>query len=191
MYASDLDRAYDTASIILENNVHKSLNVIQTNPLLRERSFGKYDLKTPDEFVAAAKEAGYEDDRQYKPHNGEDDLDVMKRVEMFINILIKFSKYSKPLEDSNGRKGNQFLIVTHGGWIHRLVKYLTQHKVTCPSSKFDDEFKSYGDLSRKINNASIFNLELCIDVCSGELISYSCTKCNSTDHLIQMNTVLT
>ena len=99
IYAADLERAFETASIIVTNNLSASKaspegidSIIQGNKLLRERSFGILDLKEYEEYNAAAERVGLCDDtssRSYKPEGGEDEFDVKKRAIEFLKYLSK------------------------------------------------------------------------------------------------------
>lgn len=196
IYSSDLERAFQTATIILENNDREykkgdngMIDAIQCSRLLRERSFGVYDLKTVDEFILAVKEAGYNDDQEYKPEGGETTHDHIKRVKNFTNLILSNVRRPNKLENYKEQKTERFLIVSHGGTMMRFINYLTQnYKLTNPSSNCKD-FQMYGTLSShfKMENTSIFSFELLVDVDSGDLISYDCVKCNDTKHLSQMN----
>merc|ERR1712241_225550 len=46
IYSSDLERALETATIIIQNSLNNSTNMddIKQTKLLRERAFGIYDL---------------------------------------------------------------------------------------------------------------------------------------------------
>ena len=195
IYSSDLERAFDTALSILKNNdkmvhddtaqmIHKSTSPkkispgIQTTPLLRERDFGVYDPKTGAEFKKASQEAGYEDDRYYRPDGGENEADMMKRVDEFMENFLK----SLTFDDGKTLTKN-VLITTHAGWIWRLAEHLLQYNLTHPEKHCSDfqNFKSGAVI--KIHNTAIFNFELLVDTRLGKLVSYICTECNSATHL--------
>ena len=195
IYSSDLERAFDTALSILKNNdkmvhddtaqmIHKSTSPkkispgIQTTPLLRERDFGVYDPKTGAEFKIASQEAGYENDRYYRPDGGENGADVLKRVDEFMDIFLK----SLTCDDDQTITRN-VLIATHAGWIWRLAEHLLQYNLTHPEKHCSDfqNFKSGAKI--KMHNTAIFNFELLVDTRLGKLVSYICTECNSATHL--------
>ena len=195
IYSSDLERAFDTALSILKNNdkmvhddtaqmIHKSTSPkkispgIQTTPLLRERDFGVYDPKTGAEFKKASQEAGYENDRYYRPDGGENEIDMMKRVDEFMENFLK----SLTFGDGKTLTKN-VLITTHAGWIWRLAEHLLQYNLTHPEKHCSDfqNFKSGAVI--KIHNTAIFNFELLVDTRLGKLVSYICTECNSATHL--------
>jgi broad specificity phosphatase PhoE len=194
IYSSDLERAYETANIILEiNNRHykKGDNgffaEIKSSKLLRERSFGVHDLQKVDEFILAAEQAGYKDDQEYKPVGGENTHDHIKRVEDFTKLILSTVNQPNYAANSKEQKMERILIVSHGGTIMRFIKYLTQtYVLTNPSSSCTD-FERYGTISAKMENTAIFNFELLVDIHSGDLISYDCKRCNDANHLSEMN----
>jgi len=195
IYSSDQERAFDTALLILKNNdkmvhddmshtIHKSTSPkkiptgIQTTPLLRERDFGVYDPKTYSEFKKASQNAGHENDRYYRPDGGENEADVMKRVNEFMDSFLK----SFTCNDDKILTKN-VLITTHCGWIWRLAEHLLQYNITHPEKNCSDfqNFKSGAKI--KMHNTAIFNFELLVDTRLGKLVSYICTECNSGTHL--------
>jgi len=195
IYSSPQERAFETALWILKNNdkmVHddaiqtidkgaslKKIPIgIQTTPVLRERDFGVYDSKTYAEFKKASQEAGYENDRYYRPDGGENEADVMKRVDEFMDSFLK----SLTCKDDKALTKN-VLITTHCGWMWRLAEHLLQYNITHPEKHCSDfqNFKSGAKI--KIHNTAIFNFELLVDTRLGKLVSYICTECNSGTHL--------
>merc|ERR1712096_366926 len=113
IYASDLDRAFDTAknmniaTQILDENHN---NIVETNELPRERCFGINELKPHKEFIKAAQDAGFgKDDDLYEfiPEGAEGTTDV------------------KQLSDINSQsKKTDILIVSHSGFLRQMVIYL-------------------------------------------------------------------
>ena len=191
VYASDLERAYNTASIIYENNMYAEKTdvsefrqSVQTNELLRERSFGVYELKAGDEFKLAAKEAGYEDDAEFKPEGGENNKEVKERVVDFLCFLTQTSFQNEQIEKDKIKDNNNILVVSHGGWIWQLIKYFAQEYKTDITGSLSDINLNNGMLY--IKNTTIFGFDLLIDVHTGEIISVNCTKYNSTQHLNQL-----
>ena len=74
IYASDQERAFDTASIIarknnLSTNQQSDANshIVEANELLRERCFGIFDLRPHKEFLDAAKKSGFENRYNFIP----------------------------------------------------------------------------------------------------------------------------
>ena len=192
IYSSDLERALETATLVNQNNNHSSdqdmkYNDIRQNKLLRERDFGIYNLKLTQDFSQGAKAAGYENDEDFVPEGGESGEDVSKRVEEFIDYLLNSIN---TLEKENiANDDYRILIVTHGGWIMRFIRYVNQFQIIDPDSHCE-EIKDYGSLktAHGVPNTSIFTFDLLVDNCKA--ISYNCTKCNSFEHLNGLETFL-
>merc|ERR1712165_620755 len=99
IYSSDQERAYDTATIIASKNEallsvksDENDNIIEDNKLLRERTFGIFDLRPHKEFIAAAEESGYKkhvDLYEFVPEGGEGLPDVKKRAEKFLKCIFE------------------------------------------------------------------------------------------------------
>lgn len=97
-YSSDLQRAYDTAKIILTTQ-NQSL-AIQTDPRLRERDFKDWEGKLFVDFQKAEKE-----NRLFVETKSE----IVKRVLPFLESI------------ADKEKHGTVLILTHGGIIHNLL----------------------------------------------------------------------
>ena len=134
IYASDLERALETAIIISSNNLNTSKTdnkanptAVQTNKLLREMFFGNFEGKTMKEYFLAAKEAGYGEGKSlwnYIPEGGEDRSDVRKRVEEFLDFLFESIIQNEQPSKDNKTKEHTILLATHAGWIWQLVRSL-------------------------------------------------------------------
>ena len=190
IYSSDLERALETAVIIVKNNLCGSTNIndIKQTKLVRERAFGIYDLTGTEDFIQCAKEAGFDDDEEFRPEGGENGTDCFNRVKEFVESLIKSTIFQNQLQDVNKEDRHyKFLIATHGGWIMRLLRLLNQYEITNPDLHCKD-VKEYQSLSsgKGITNTAIFHFELLVNSNNGEVISYNCTKCNSSEHLNAM-----
>ena len=144
-------------------------------------------MKTVEEFILAAEEAGYKDDQEYKPEGGENTHDHIKRVKDFTKLILSTVNRPNYADDSKEQQIERILVVSHGGTIMRFIKYLTQtYVLTNPFSSCSD-FEIYGTLTAKMGNTAIFNFELLMDIHSGDVISYDCIRCNDTTHLSEMN----
>ena len=104
LYSSDLRRAADTAKEILK--YHRDIPVFYT-PLLRERSFGKYEGKPSSEWKKFYEERGLER-WMAKTEGGENYRDLKKRIGVFLDEIVP-----KHLNDT-------VVLVTHGGVIRCL-----------------------------------------------------------------------
>jgi len=185
---SDLERAFETATLIHQNNSNISkqgtkINEIKQNKLLRERDFGIYNLMSKEERDQAAVDL---DAENFRPEGGESDEDVCKRVKRFIDDLLNSNDTNNEKSNSISEKHQSysFLIATHGGWIMRFIRLMSQFTITDPNSHCE-EVKDYGSLlsGKSIANTAIFIFDLVLDGENCEIISYNCTKCNSFKHL--------
>ena len=190
-----MERAFDTASIICSNNIHTSKTdnkenhaTVQGNKLLREMSFGIFDLKTIEEYKLAAKEAGYKEGKNlwdFNPEGGEDQLAVRKRVEEFLRFLTKtIVQNEQPVED-NKTKNYCILLVSHAGWIRQLLAYLDQYYES-DQTKSCNNIRLTDYIPLKLQNTAISNFDLSFDTGTGDLISVSCTKYGCAQHLDKM-----
>lgn len=107
IYVSDLGRVIETANII--NKYHKK--EIKFTPILRERSFGKFEGQSVEILEKAVEESG-EDYHIFRPEGGESCLDIRDKMLNFLNELI--IKYAH----------KTVLLVTSGGNILELLLYL-------------------------------------------------------------------
>ena len=192
IYTSDLARAFETANIIAENNVHHTdapseggCQTVETNPLLRERTWGIFDMKPWKEISAAIMESGVSHS-DFKPKGGECRLDVKKRVIEFLDQL-KAMIVTKALLENPKHCGFNVLAVSHGGTIRALARYLFLD-CACDMSLFgldavDEEERKTVLEEKYIPNASISQFELQIDSTSAKLISVQCKKYAECQHV--------
>ena len=200
IFASDLTRAIDTAEIIAKNNVHyrkpkvgEGAKIVETSELLRERSFGVFEMRPRNEFVAAAHQAGFsgEEDEEniynFKAPGGEGILDVRGRAVEFLgwlgNGVVEKAIHEK---SKHGHYDNfNILVVSHGGWLRQLSHYLFRDcKSETPPSldDMDNEDKMYL-LDRCVGNTAISHFRLQIDSRTAELVSVCCKKFACVEHL--------
>ena len=189
VYASDLERAFNTASIIIENNVQASNMADDTTPttvqkykLLTERSFGVFGLQTNKDYKDAARKAGFEKGESlysYVPEGGESKSDVMKRVVEFFDHLTRI--VVQPVLDDNRHvnKNHDILLVTHGGWMLQMFSYFLE-KSNC-------DLMTEVSIQKHPGNASISTFELLIDISTEKLVSVRCTKLACGKHLGNLN----
>ena len=161
IYASDLSRALDTAKIALKEHQNR----IQTDRRLRERGFGPAEGKSLDELKALAAKNGYPPSHlsQFTPEGGETLQQVSQRViDFFTSRVIK--------EVSNG---SHVLIVSHGGVIREIIKYL-KHSLKC-------EFPKGSAPTIITPNTSLNEFKIVYD--NEKLISAECLKLHDIQHL--------
>ena len=121
VYASDLDRAWDTAQIIAEKN--SFVGEVQKCQLLRERNAGRWndDLehfraqRKVEEGVRAIKKIDILD---WRIPGGESVVDLRKRVKAFLDFLVA--------ELQKNEDVNKVLVVTHFMWMEELFMILSK-----------------------------------------------------------------
>ncbi|XP_038595098.1 fructose-2,6-bisphosphatase TIGAR B [Micropterus salmoides] len=88
VFASNLQRAIQTAEIILRNNTHCSGKEMILEPLLRERGFGIAEGHPKEDLKNMANAAG-QSCRDYTPPGGETLDQVKLRFKRFLKVLFK------------------------------------------------------------------------------------------------------
>ncbi|GAA6221096.1 fructose-2,6-bisphosphatase TIGAR B-like isoform X1 [Lates japonicus] len=88
VFASNLQRAVQTAEIILRNNTHCSGMEMVLEPLLRERGFGVAEGRPKEDLKNMANAAG-QSCRDYTPPGGETLDQVKLRFKKFLRVLFK------------------------------------------------------------------------------------------------------
>ncbi|XP_035533214.1 fructose-2,6-bisphosphatase TIGAR B [Morone saxatilis] len=88
VFVSNLQRAVQTAEIILRNNTHCSGTEMVLEPLLRERGFGIAEGRPKEHLKNMANAAG-QSCRDYTPPEGETLDQVRLRFKKFLKVLFK------------------------------------------------------------------------------------------------------
>lgn len=88
VFVSNLQRAVQTAEIILKNNTHCSGTAMVLDPLLRERGFGIAEGRPKEDLKNMANAAG-QSCRDYTPPGGETLDQVKLRFKKFLKVLFK------------------------------------------------------------------------------------------------------
>ena len=86
--SSDLKRAHKTCQSVLDGNDGSPIKSkdIQTNLLLRERSFGIYENIPVDDYIKVTEAAGFESMYDFVPEKGESRDDVAVRAKDFLAV---------------------------------------------------------------------------------------------------------
>ena len=135
VYASDLDRAWDTAETIAKNN--SFVGEIQKCQLLRERNAGRWndDLehfraqRKVEEGVRAIKMTDILD---WRIPGGESVVDLRERVKAFLHLLVAEVQKKKDVD--------KVLVVTHFMWMEELFMILSKdakQKLRTPNTGLD------------------------------------------------------
>ncbi|KAJ8381767.1 hypothetical protein SKAU_G00025450 [Synaphobranchus kaupii] len=100
-FSSDLQRARQTADIIMRNNLHCSGLEIVRDPLVKERSFGIAEGRPVDDLKNMASAAG-QSCRNFTPPQGETPEQVKLRIKEFMRVL-----FLRMVADHSGPDGQQ------------------------------------------------------------------------------------
>jgi broad specificity phosphatase PhoE len=176
IYSSDLNRAFETATKVVEkSNVLKQPVDIIPEVLLREMSHGKFENGPSSKMREAALAAGFsqEDRRKFRPPGGENEDDVALRAKQFLSKLIQ-EECTKENHASN------ILIVSHGLLLRELYKTILEKE----TSKLETK-EGWNTILKSSTgpNTGISNFHLQIDKRNCELLSTKCLLFASDAHL--------
>ena len=180
VFASDLKRASETASIIIEENLSfgkECSKEIVKLPVLRERSFGMLEGKPFKNYVDEATQLGV-DLLKYTPKEGETLNELKNRAIRFVNMISEI----KPLGKRNALN---ILAVTHGIYIAQLIGYLYED-IKCDGIAVEEITIRSGivDLSRTIiSNTSITIFDIEVNNFSKKIKSCNCRLFISNTHI--------
>uniref|UniRef100_A0A3B5MFB0 TP53 induced glycolysis regulatory phosphatase b n=1 Tax=Xiphophorus couchianus TaxID=32473 RepID=A0A3B5MFB0_9TELE len=132
VFVSNLQRAVQTAEIILRNNTHSSGMDMILEPLLRERGFGVAEGRHKEYLRNMAKAAG-QSCRDFTPPGGETLDQVKQRFKNFLQVLFKQMLDEQETtgdvaSSSDGHQGASahVLVVSHGAYIRVAVRHLLE-----------------------------------------------------------------
>ncbi|XP_018581651.2 fructose-2,6-bisphosphatase TIGAR B-like [Scleropages formosus] len=143
VFVSDLQRAQQTADIILRNNLHCAGIKVISDPLLKERSFGTAEGQPVEHLKNMAKAAGLSCP-EFTPPAGETPEQVKLRVKAFLEALCQRMAADHPCDGEmalapgtlgppagladDGIHGvvPHALVVTHGAYMRLAVRYLVE-----------------------------------------------------------------
>lgn len=148
VYSSNMERAADTARIVLRNNTVSKDEVkddIRFDARLRERSFGIFEGKPKEELgefhEKASKEKDYLGRRHFTPPNGESIATVYLRareclMEIVWNVVSTMTTTTttgnpRTTNSSTGSDDASVLISTHGGVAIEMFTFLVK-ELNCP-----------------------------------------------------------
>ncbi|XP_043092122.1 fructose-2,6-bisphosphatase TIGAR B isoform X1 [Puntigrus tetrazona] len=148
VFVSNLQRAVQTAEIILGNNLHSSAAEMTLDPLLRERGFGVAEGRPKEHLKNMANAAG-QACRDYTPPGGETLEQVKTRFKKFLRSLYQRMLEEHGLASSSGPSEAEppviagladdgvldvpvhALIVSHGAFIRVSVRHLVEDLQCC------------------------------------------------------------
>ncbi|MED6269899.1 hypothetical protein CHARACLAT_004270 [Characodon lateralis] len=151
VFVSNLQRAVQTAELILRNNIHCSGMEMFLEPLLRERGFGIAEGRHKQDLKNMANASG-QSGRDYTPPGGETLDQVKLRFKNFLQVLFKqmldmhgvsgqeISSVAQSANDgassdispsglaSDGLHGDSahVLVVSHGAYIRVAIRHLVE-----------------------------------------------------------------
>ncbi|XP_067283315.1 fructose-2,6-bisphosphatase TIGAR B [Pseudorasbora parva] len=200
VFISNLQRAVQTAEIILGNNLHSSATEMVLDPLLRERGFGVAEGRPKEHLKNMANAAG-QACRDYTPPGGETLEQVKTRFKKFLKSL-----YQRMLEEhgssdqcsasSSGPSEQPViaglasdgvhnvpihaLIVSHGAFIRVSVRHLVEDLKCClPAGlKMNQVFSPCPN-----TGISRFIITLCREESDPPAAHIQCVFINRKDHL--------
>lgn len=111
VYVSDLDRAVQTARMIVEH--HPGVSLVRSS-LLRERSAGVFEGRPNEEFKREYEKFSF---GKFRPYRGESFEDLQRRAVEFYQGLLDM------------HLGQTVLLVGHGGFFTSLLLYLMNRPI--------------------------------------------------------------
>jgi probable phosphoglycerate mutase len=174
IYSSDLSRAYETATKIVEESCFQRVPITQ-EILLRETSHGIFENGPGTKLKEAAIAAGFseEDRRKFRPPGGENQDDVALRASTFL-----FKVIEEQCLNPNGV--NSIVVVSHGLFLRELFKILLK-KETSGKETIESWENILVSGTGPNTGISKFTLKVNRDNC--DLISTKCSLFLSNDHL--------
>lgn len=201
VFVSNLQRAVQTAELILRNNTHCAGTTMILEPLLRERSFGIAEGRPKESLKNMANAAG-QSCRDYTPPEGETLEQVKTRFKKFLKVLFmhmldvhgwsRQEMCAEASEDgvvtvpygfaSDGLEGVSVhaLVVSHGAYIRVAIKHMVEDlKCSLPKGVKMSQFFS------PCPNTGITRIILTLKQSeSGPVLSAArCVFTNRKDHL--------
>jgi len=123
IYCSDLERAKESLQHFVKDTERADFN-----SLLREKSFGKHEGQSLDDYNKIVQSSGTQA-WEYKPEGGESLKEVFDRAGQFLDVLLK--KYVDSADPNNSiDEYKKVLVVSHRGFLNELMTLLKQKKGT-------------------------------------------------------------
>ena len=181
VYTSDLKRASETASIIVEKNLNmqKSQDNFIELSTLRERDFGILEGVSITEYDKKAARALSNNRFLFTPMLAESMDDVKQRS---IGFIKKICGITPPSTENNIR----ILVVTHGFVVAHLISYIYE-ETKCDGVPLHEIQKAWtnntdGLLLLRMPNTAITRFEIEVDENTTQLKSATCKIYKSNEH---------
>ncbi|XP_020782300.1 fructose-2,6-bisphosphatase TIGAR B isoform X2 [Boleophthalmus pectinirostris] len=208
VFVSNLQRAVQTAELILRNNTHCSDTRMILEPLLREKSFGIAEGRPKESLKNMANAAG-QSCRDYTPPGGETLDQVKTRFKIFLSFLFNqlLESHDWSVQDaaatlndgdapdsphcgfaSDGLEGVpvHVLVVSHGAYIRIAIKHMVEDlKCSLPKGV------KMSQIFSPCPNTGISRFILTLQRSdSGPVLSAArCVFVNRQDHLLNLEAV--
>ena len=182
VFTSNLKRALETASIIVEENLNmkkQKENFVELD-ILQERNMGVHEAISFTEYDNVLEQEGvarYE----HEPENGESITDVRNRCSEIMKRIGSFRRTSN-------QGSPRILVVSHGFVVAQLLG-LIYEETKCPGmseEELDNLYSVKNDglkLLSSMPNTGITNVEIEIDQTTMQLKSARCNLFKSDQHL--------
>ena len=174
--SSDLQRAFKTCQLVLEENQRSAISVenVKKDKLLRERNFGVFEGKSYDLVAEFREKYG-----EYHPiENGESGVEVENRIHEFLQSLLKLDNMDENVQS--------ILVVSHGGFITKMLSVMFNEMGCTLSTNIENvpDFKGGYNAVRPANTCfSRFEMDICVDVEKHTINTIKCLELLNADHL--------
>lgn len=197
VFVSNLQRAVQTAEIILKNNSQSRGVEMILEPLLRERGFGVAEGRPKEDLKNMANAAG-KACRDYTPPGGETEEQVRLRFKQFLQVLFRhmLDKHTQAEAEASspsllaggggsaldGLQGASLhaLVVSHGAYIRVAVRHLVE-ELDCSLSAAVKPALLFSPCPN--TGVSRFTLTLTAAVPPPTLNAVCCVFANKKEHL--------
>ena len=179
VYASNLTRAAETASIIVKQNLNtdSGYDKVVKLPVLCEKTCGILDGQPVAELAKEAKMVGI-DTLEYTPKGGETLISVQNRAARFMEMISK-------MKPSTKKNDLNVLVVTHQMFIAPLIGYL-YGEINCdgiPAENIKMTHENTLLFKGEIPNTSINKFDIEVDSIGEKINSCNCSLFVSSEHI--------
>ncbi|XP_041964821.1 probable fructose-2,6-bisphosphatase TIGAR A isoform X1 [Alosa sapidissima] len=177
-FVSDMQRARQTAEIILKNNNNSAGVQLMTDPLLKERSFGIVEGQPMDVMRSMAKAAG-QLVPDFTPPQGETVEQVKLRFAEFLGSMLQQLMDEHRHQDSTQSMPVHVLVITHGAYMRVVVRYMVED-LHCSFHSGVDKSHIYSACPNTGIMRFIFNMKCNESSTPSDL---QCLFVNQSDHI--------
>ncbi|XP_062403420.1 probable fructose-2,6-bisphosphatase TIGAR A isoform X2 [Sardina pilchardus] len=178
-FVSDMQRARQTAEIILKNNNNSAGIQLKTDPLLKERSFGIVEGQPMDLMRSMANDAG-QSFPDFTPPQGETVEQIKIRFAEFLGSMLQQLMEEHRHQDGTQNTPIHVLVVTHGAYMRVVVRYMVED-LHCSFHSGVDKSHAYSACPNTGLIRFIFNMKCCNE--SAAPSDLQCLFVNQADHI--------